>query len=310
MGLKGDIMSQIKIKKINYGQYGDCVQISNDKVDLVITVEVGPRIIRYGFTGEENEFCEGAQKVVSIGNDEWKIRGGHRLWHSPESKPRSYMPDNDPVEWWKIENGIKVSQKIDHWVQIKKEMEITLSPDTSKVKVVHKLTNKNAWPVELAAWGISVMAPGGKQIVPQPQRDTGLLANRVLTLWPYTKMNDPRVYWGDKYITLKQDSEMKTPIKFGISNEDGWAAYLNNGKLFLKQYEHKLNAKYPDSGMSYETYATDFMMEMESLSPLTMLEPESSLSHIENWKLIKNIKIPPDNKEEIDNIVSKINTHK
>lgn len=298
-------MSGIKIKDIIYGEFGRAVEISNGKVDLVVTVDLGPRIIRYGFIGENNMFCESNGLSKPLENGEWRIRGGHRLWHSPEREPRSYMPDNEPVEWQVIENGIRVSQKVEPWVQIKKEMEITLSPCSSRVKVLHKLTNKNAWPIELAAWSLSVMAPGGKQIIPQPGRDSGLLPNRVLALWPYSKMNDHRVTWGDRYVVFRQDPETKAPFKMGISNEDGWAAYFNHGNLFIKSYNHEMNGRYPDFGVSYETYTTDFMMEMETLSPLTYLEPDHTLAHIEEWLLIGNVDTPSDNDEDIGRMVKK-----
>ena len=130
-----------------------------------------------------------------------------------------------------------------------KEIEVTMSPDEAKVTVLHRITNKGLWPVELAAWSLSVMAAGGKEIIPQNARDTGMLPNRMISLWPYTKLNDPRVYWGEKYITLQQDINAKTPFKIGLNNEDGWAVYLNHGNAFVK-YQHIPNAVYPDFGSS------------------------------------------------------------
>jgi hypothetical protein len=297
-------MPEITIRETEYGNYGKCIEISNGKADIVVTVDVGPRVIRFGLTGKENEFCDNGPFGVPVGDDEWRIMGGHRLWHSPEAKPRSYSPDNAPVSWERIENGIRVTQNTEPWVQMKKEMDITMAACCNKVQVIHRLTNKNAWPVELSAWGITVMATGGLEVVPQPQRETELLANRVLALWPYSKMNDHRVYWGEKYITLQQDPGMKPAFKFGIPNENGWAAWFNHGNLFIKRFRHVMGAQYPDFGVSYETYTTDFMTEMESLSPFTRLEPEEVLSHMEEWELIANVAAPhADNEEEIQKAV-------
>jgi hypothetical protein len=300
----GCIMSQITVKEITYKSYGKCVEVSNGEISLVVTVDVGPRIIRFGFINGENEFTEDAPMTKQVEAGEWRLMGGHRLWHSPEGDPRSYVPDNDPVEWSQVEGGIKVSQRIEPWVQTKKEMEITLSSSSNKVRVVHRLTNKNAWPIEVSAWALSVMAVGGLEIVPQPQRDTGLLGNRLIALWPYSKMNDGRIYWGEKYITLKQDTDYKTAFKYGIPNEDGWAAYLNHGNLFIKRFEHQLGAKYPDFGCSYETFTIDFMLEMESLSPLTLLDYDETINHVEEWELIKGVEVPASEKE-IDLLVER-----
>lgn len=299
-------MAEITIKEITYGQYGRCVEISNGIVDLVVTVDIGPRVIRFGMIGKENEFCEAPDAVTQLDNGkEWRILGGHRLWHSPEGSPRSYSLDDEPAEWSLIENGIKVSQKVEPWVQVKKEMEITLAACCNKVRVIHRLTNKNAWPVEFSVWALSVMAPGGKEIVPQPDRKTGLLGNRVLALWPYTQMNDSRIYWGDRYIVLEQDPTIKQPIKFGINNEEGWGAYFNHNNLYIKRYFHQMNAPYPDFGVSYETYANDFMLEMESLSPLSVVQPDQTISHMEEWELIAGVAMPSNDEEELDRVVQK-----
>jgi len=297
-------MADVTVKKIAYGGWENCIEICNGLVNLVVTVDVGPRIIRYGFVGQENEFCEVEEMMGLTGGDEWRIYGGHRLWHSPEMKPRSYVPDNKPVDWCEIPGGIKTTQSVEEWTQIQKEMEITLSPDSTKVKILHRLINLGPWPVELSVWALSVMAPGGKEVVPQTQRDTGLLGNRVLALWPYTRMDDARVHWGDQYIILKQDRNSSAPFKFGTSNEDGWAAYFNHGHLFVKYYTHMMGAKYPDFGVSYETYTTDFMLEMESLSPLTVVEPNGKAEHLEKWELFDGVAMPSDDEESIHNALA------
>jgi len=298
-------MPKIEVKKINYAEYGECIQITNEKSDLVVTLEKGPRVIRFGLKGKDNEFCEGAPVIMQMEDQEWRMLGGHRLWHSPEHMPRTYSPDNTPVKYDLFENGIKVIQDMEPWVQIVKEMEITLAACCNKVTVKHRLTNKNAWPVKLSAWSITVMAPGGREIVPRPQKNTGLLSNTVLALWPYTKMNDKRFVWGDKYIILDQDPSAANPVKFGINNEAGWAAYFNHGNLFLKRHMHDEKAVYPDFGMSYETYSNDFMLEMESLSPLVELQPDEDIVHVEEWELIEDVKTPSNDENEIDAIVKK-----
>ena len=297
-------MPEIKMREITYGNYGKCMELSNGAADLAVTLDMGPRIIRFGLTGGENEFCEDAPNTMDTPHGKWSLLGGHRLWHSPEASPRTYSPDNDPVKWQRIENGIKVIQTTEPWVQIEKEMEITMAGCCNKVQIIHRLTNKNAWPVELSVWALSVMAKGGLEVVPQPQRDTGLLGNRVIALWPYSRMNDHRVTWGDKYITIRQDAEYMKPFKFGISNEDGWAAYFNHGNLFIKRFPHIMGAAYPDFGVSYETYTINFMVEMESLSPLVRLEPDAAVSHIEEWELIPGVPMPENNEEAVDKAVN------
>lgn len=298
-------MASVEVKEINYKNFGKCVQISNGISDIVVIVEAGPRIIRFGFNNEENELCDEMPVTIPIGDENFIFRGGHRLWHSPESMPRTYMPDNKAVIWSKIENGVILSQEIEPWVQVKKEIEITLEADSNKVKVLHRIINKNAWTVELSAWGVSMMAPGGKEVISHPNKETGVLPNRILALWPYSKMDDKRVYWGEKYIIINQDINNKESFKLGINNEAGWAAYFNHKNLFIKRYEHIDGAVYPDYGVSYETYTDQYLLELETLSPLTKIEPEQEIVHVEYWELIKNVELLDNNEENIDRIVKK-----
>lgn len=295
----------VMVEKIPYGGWDNCYRIYNGSTELIVTSDVGPRVIRYGFIGKENVMCEKSDQMGKTGGDEWKIYGGHRLWHSPEHEVRSYYPDNSPVDVKIIKNGIAVSQPVEKTTMIKKDIEITLDDSGSKVLLKHYMTNYNLWDIELAAWALTVVAPGGLEVVPQETLDTKLLPNRMLSLWPYTDMNDKRVTWGSRYIFLEQDSNAAKPFKFGISNTSGWAAYFNYNDMYIKRFSPMEDMLYPDySASMYETYTCNFMTEMESLSPLTILGPKEKLEHNEEWELVKDV-MPPKDEKEMDKIVRK-----
>ena len=303
----------VNIEKVKYGSWGNCIKLSNDSIELYATLDFGPRIIRFGLIGGTNMFCEDINVESRLNGEDfdklygkdstWYIRGGHRLWTSPEARPRSYYPDNDPVEVQEIENGIILTPPAQKWTQIQMQMKITMCPNTNNVTVDHSITNIGAWNVEFAAWALSVLNKGGIEIVPQPTKDTGLLGNRVLALWPYTRMTDERVYWGDKYITLKQDPNADHPIKFGINSEHGFAAYVLDGDMFIKRFDVNENGNYPDGGMSFETYTNSLMLEMESVGELKKLNPGETLTHTEKWEMIDNVKCDLSTPDGIENAV-------
>ena len=295
-------MNEIIIQKKEYKGWKNCLEISNGIIDLIVTTDIGPRIIRFGFIGQENEFYEVESDLGSTESKEYKFYGGHRLWHAPEDPKRTLELDNSKVKWAKKKHSLLLEQSTEPWAQIQKGLKITMSPDQAQVSVLHMLTNKGAWSLELSLWALSMMAAGGKEIMPQVKRETGLLPNRMISLWPYTKLNDPRVQWGDKYITLAQDKTASSPFKIGLPNEDEWAAYANHGHLFIKQYTHFSDERYPDFGSSYETYTNDVMLEMETLSPLVLLAPGDSIEHTETWNLYDSMQTPK-NEKEIDEII-------
>ena len=300
-------MTNIKVREITYGEYGRCVEVSNGRVEVVATLDMGPRIIRYGFPGKANMFCNNPEAVYE--KTGWKILGGHRLWIAPEHEILSYEPDNSPIEYKKIPGGILLLGNPEKSTGLTKEIFVVLEEEGTNVAVKHRITNRNLWPVEFALWALSVMAPGGKEVVPVNRENTGLLGNCSMTFWPYTKMNDKRLGWGNKYITLQQETVCESPIKFGITNPMGWAAYFNGGMMFVKKFQHfgEDGVIYPDNGMNYETYACDFMLEMESLSPIYRVESGECVTHLECWSLVDGVEAPKENSDEaIDAIFEKV----
>ncbi|HHW57192.1 MAG TPA: hypothetical protein GXX15_05900 [Clostridia bacterium] len=295
----------IKIDKINFLGWENSIKLSNGIIDVVATTDIGPRIVRFGFENDVNEFNLDPKTIGLKGGDEYRYYGGHRLWHSPEDRKRTYIPDNDEVDWHEIENGVRLIQKPEKWVNTQKQIDIILNPDESRVRLVHRITNLGAWPIELSAWTITVLNTEGIEIIPQPNKDTDLLPNRQIVLWPYSKMNDKRVYWGEKYIALKQDPNNKAPFKLGINNQEGWAAYARGGHLFVKRYYPQHDATYPDFGVSFETYTNDWMLEIETLSPFTKLQPGETVEHVEEWELYNNVNIKDIDEGVFDEVVEK-----
>jgi len=295
----------IKIDKINFSGWENSIKLSNGIIDVVATTDIGPRIVRFGFENDVNEFNLDPKTIGLKGGDEYRLYGGHRLWHSPEDRKRTYAPDNDPIDWHEIENGVRLIQKLEKWVNTQKQIDIILSPDESKVRLVHRITNFGAWPIELSAWAITVLATEGIEIIPQPNKDTGLLPNRQIVFWPYSKMNDKRMFWGEKYIALKQDPNIKAPFKLGINNQEGWAAYIRGGHLFVKRYYPQHDATYPDFGVSFETYVDNWALEIETLSPLAKLQPGETVEHVEEWELYNNVNVKDIDEGAFDEVVEK-----
>jgi hypothetical protein len=297
-------MSKVKVTETSHGGWTNCIHITDGKVELVVTADVGPRIVRYGFVGGPNHLKVFDHEAGLTGGDEWRSYGGHRLWHAPEERPRTYDEDNFPIEWKKIPGGVWTRSKMDDWTQIDKEIEIVLDPETSDVQITHRLVNRNAWEISLAVWAITVVAPGGREIIPEIVEGPELLPNRSVALWTYSRMNDPRVTWGARYHFLDEDSAATGPFKMGLPVEAGWAAYANHGQLFVKRFEYDDEAEYPDFGLcSYETYTNAGMLEMETLSPMWDLEPGDSADHVEVWSLHDGVKRPATEEDVVRDIL-------
>lgn len=268
----------------------DCIRLSNGKVELLVTRDVGPRIVRYGFVGGANVMSEIEADKFSRGGDTWVNRGGHRLWIAPESYPFSYELDNEPyAEASEIENGIHTRQLPGPLTSVQKEMDIVLDPATGFARICNRLTNCGDKPIELASWSANVCGKDSREIIPLPEKkphcNENLPPNQNWSLWSYTDLSDPRWTIGQKYLFLRQDTSISSPQKIGLRNRFGWLALERERMLFVMKFDHSDSVSYPDGNCNCETFTNGEFIELECLGPLVTLAPGESTEINEEWRL-------------------------
>ncbi len=284
-------------KEIQYGAFGKCLEISNGLVQVLVTLDFGPRIIRYSFVDGENIMFEDPERTFFHKGEDmdkaygkgatWYTYGGHRLWASPESVPKTNYPDNNPVQVELTDSGAVFTAPEQIWNQQINVVAVSLAEDSTEVTVKHSIINTAAWPVTLAPWPITVVGVGGVEVIPQASSEPRVQPNRVFALWTYTNPADPRLTWMERYIAVKQMPEYTKPFKIGLNNPHGFALYFNHGDVFVKQFDVVQNGNYPDGGVSYETYTNRLFLEMESLGELKTLKTGEKAEHVERWSLYK-----------------------
>ncbi len=276
------------LKRVTFEGWKNCIEVVSGNFRLVVATEIGPRILG-GFLGDsENIFWLNPKTLGQSGDKKkWIIYGGHRLWHAPEDKPRTYTVENFKVNALEKGKGLVLSTPADDLAGFAKTMEIQPTKANS-FKVIHKIKNCNRWPVDVAAWSLSVMAPGGRGILPMPQGDPkSLLPNTYLSFWPYNNMADGRIQLGSQYTIMNQIPKLSGKSKIGYNCEDGWLAYQNKGVTFIKKFDHFVDAEYPDNGCSAECFTNGKMMEIESLSPMYTLDYQEEITHTEYWTALR-----------------------
>ncbi len=294
----------MNIEKIDYKGWPNSFHLSNDEVELIATSDVGPRIMHYGFKGGRNLMKVVEAMAGKSGEPTWQSRGGHRLWVGPEAVPLTYALDNGPVVA-SIENGttLVLDQPVEPLTGVSKQIRITLNATNSDVELVHRIYNHTLFKLEFAAWALTVMAPGGTAITgfpPRGEHPEALLPSNPLVMWPYTDFSDPRWKFTTKYLILKQDPAAASPQKAGLFNADTWGAYLLGEDLFVKKYVANPAAPHPDMGCSFEFFTNSEMLELETMGPLTRVEPGGYLEHTERWSLRGGVKIEEWSDAELD----------
>lgn len=267
----------------NHPVHGQCLFVDNGIIEVGIPLEFGLRVGHFSFCGGKNVFYEHPNDMTIFTTEQgWRIRGGHRLWLAPESE-KVYCPDNHPITYRFEGESLVLTQQEDPALKVIKEF--TLTFDGAKLQVQHRVTNTGDVPLECSLWAISVVAPGGTETINFQRRDGGMDHWHRVSMWDYTSLGDPRVtYTRDQIVIRHQPLEEK--YKIGVGHPYGPVSYANGDTVFVKHFPIHTDKLYPDANVSFETFCSKYMMEIESLSPLGTILPGGDMTHTEVWELL------------------------
>ncbi len=302
----------------SYKDYGKVVAITNGVIEAYVTVDIGPRIIRFGYVGGQNIMNDNrsdfgwknddAYHAFFGENRHWESFGGYRVWVTPEGYPETYTPDDRPVTFTVNPDSVVFNALPDDEVGILKTVTIKMDPDDANMTVNATVKNISGKEKEFAVWVISVCAAGGNLIIPMNTNDTGLLHNRAISVWPYTDLSDSRLRFGKKYVVVSQDVNATTPAKLGFDLNDGTVHYVLGDDIFTKRYNAKHGElPYPDGDCSFETYTNNVMIEVESLSDIKKVPNGGTNEITEFWSLEKKpCEVDFKSDDSIDEMINKM----
>ncbi len=268
---------------------GRTLELSNGKIVVGVTLDVGPRIIKLQKPDGENlmfeDVADNVNKDVSAVYGEgkkWHIYGGHRIWLSPESL-ETYYPDNAPVVSELKPNGAVFTPPA--WTErgVQPVLDLEFAPDGA-LEVRMRVKNISDVKQKLCVWGLTVMKCGGTLTLPLSTEDTGFLANRNLVLWHYTDIRDPRLTIANDRIILTGSTDAESPLKIGTYLNEIRAFYRYGDTLFTKECISK-PGEYPDFTCNFETYTSELIHECETLSAAEEVAPGEEIIHTEKWRL-------------------------
>lgn len=266
--------------------------LENGFVQLDYLANSGPRIVRFSLQNEPNLLAELPDLKVETPSGPYSFYGGHRLWRSPETLIESYEPEDNNLVTSIIPGGVKLEIELKQG--IKKQISIELAQGKPQLTLTHVITNLNKEVITIAPWALTMLNMGGIAILPQPSGNSdsdGFLHNRNYSLWPYSRVTDKRVIWGDDVILIKAIPDLP-PFKIGYFNSHGWMAYWINGRLFKKSFQVTGKSNYPDGNCSSESYCGNRFIELESLGPIKQLSAGESTTLLESWEIFSHLDVP------------------
>ncbi len=280
----------MEINEIEDENFGRCVKISNHIIDAVVSVDFGPRILFFGFSGEENVFYTDPDRLEKISQDStggqtrtFYYYGGHRLWFSRERSAKTILPDNEPVVYSILPDSVRFLPPKQKSSDFQTGFEIIMGEDAADIMVVHTARNCSREVRTCSLWPITMLAGDGLLILPQNiDGNSPFLPNRIVAFWPGTDTHDKRIFFGNHYLTVNQTAGNEKVLKIGCNDVFGWSAFVGKKYTFLKRYVHNTQAAYPDFGCSCELQLYKNFCEIQTLSPVYRVEPDQGIRYVEN----------------------------
>ncbi|MGC8764942.1 MAG: hypothetical protein ACP5QT_03565 [Brevinematia bacterium] len=275
------------IREVKFFKYNHCFEISHNNRRMIITTDVGPRILFFGFENENILFIDEREKIK---REKWKIIGGHRFWVSPETED-AYVPDNDKCMVESSKDFVKVF-KLDKKTGLEKSIIISVDGDDFIVK--HILINRGEMLYQGGIWALTCIIPEGTIFFPWTTPGEWKMKKIIYwEKWPgqSTNIDSTQFIRGKDLFLIKVNGEMS---KVGTTGYEGFLGVSNRNYTFIKKFNFIQGAIYPDDNCAIEIYTSKNFCELETLSPITTLIPEVPLIHIERWKLIDRFIDPSD----------------
>jgi hypothetical protein len=296
----------VKVEKTEYKGWRNCYRVSNGEIELIVTGDVGPRIIRLGFVGGQNLFKEYEEQLGKSGEEKFQLRGGSRVWKAPEDPIATWAPDNVAVTIKTTATGLVATAPMEPVSMLQKEIEVSMAASGTTVTVSNRITNRSLYTLEFSPWVLTQMAQGGMAIAgfpPRGKHPINLEVTNPLAMWAYTNLADNRWKFTKKYLTLRQEPNNHDAQKLGTFNADTWGAYLLNNEAFIKRTKSDPAKTYPDFGCSFETFTNDEFLELETLGPFGKVAPGQTVQQTEQWGLFRNVKLSEISDEAIDQAI-------
>lgn len=277
---------EVKCYEMKYKNYGNCICLENGTIKLIATIDVGPRIVFFGFCDGQNVLFEDTERnfyEINKGYGVWYAYGGHRIWCAPETVPETYLPDNSKVNVDYDGNTLTLTPAK---TAFGKQFSLTITMnEENAVFVENRITNCSGKAAEFAPWSVTGLAAGGTEIIPLCSDNNGFLPNRTMSLWSYSDVKDERFTLSDKYALLKHDPSTKKAFKVGFNVTGGQIIYVNGSQIFRKSFEDYKNTSYPDFCCNFETYTNNLFLECEILGEMKKYQPGETASITEKWEL-------------------------
>jgi len=110
---------------------------------------------------------------------------------------------------------------------------ILLNPRSLSHHTIQNIsTSRKKW----AAWSVTSVDKGGIEIIPLSQRQTGVLPNRQIILWPYTDISDTRLILKNSHALLVMIRRKQPLSKLAVITKRGGHVMSPKVSVFIRRF--------------------------------------------------------------------------
>lgn len=301
-----------EIKQINLKYYGKCVSINNGTVKVIVSVDVGPKIIFWGYTNGENmlyipyDILEYDEPISQkIPPDIFFKRYGHEIMLAYEKSKPVFLSSGTTI-YSILQEGVAFSCSSPK-LGLSANLEIIIQDNSNSIMIVHSIENTNEKTQNFSICSSTFVTQDGTLLVPQNIEDLGNAPNRVLSLWKKSNINDSRLCVANEYLKFNNISTDKLSVlKLGINNRRAWSTYTKDGNTFLMHYLHNKKAKYLNFDSSFIIDSKKELLSLKILSPIYNVQKNEVAKMAEYWSLFPT-KVSFNDHNEIKKFIDDIN---
>jgi hypothetical protein len=266
----------MEIRQIEFSGSRDCYECRIGDAALVITADFGPRILSLSAGGPNLLFVDEGRRM---GNGQWLLYGGHRLWIAPETRS-TYAPDNGPCRA-ETDGGHVTVTTLDETLGLEKS--ITVSERGGNFLVAHAVVNRGDTLVSGAIWALTCVVPHGTAFFPWGTGGDWDL--KKIVYWKRwmnhaTDLKGPQYVPTDDLFLVRPDG---SEGKVGTSGTGGFIGMTGDGFTFVKRFDRIASAPYCDEDCAVQCYTCADFVELETLSPMVTFFPGRPVVHEEAW---------------------------
>jgi hypothetical protein len=287
-------------KEVTFYGYDDCIQLTNDRVSVVLCPAAGGRVLEYSLDGENVLY-------LPAGDEGWRY--GPDSQRSPMNAGRFDIGPEKVVRRGKIlwmgswdgavtgDRSARLTSQFDAESGVRLVRDFQLDELTSHLRCTQTIINESNEPVSLCHWSRTFAVGGGVAVVPRSPRGRFPQGYVMYQQGGLVSINpeDPSIQVSDDAVVVS--ATPKYP-KLGFDSHAGWLAYLApTNQMFIKRFRTFPDRAYNEfAALTISVwYPQQDKVELEPIGPAENLAPGQRASFCEEWWLLPHdFPVPPD----------------